>query len=176
MIVVLFGQPHSGKTTLANNLRAMWSDDSPTEHNWIDGDAVRGIFHNTDFSKQGRINNLNRITDIATYLNYIQGDVVVSAVYPYWEARKYMNDLNPNDVAWVYLHYHEIRGREKYHVADFDMPTEGIGPEGYLSLNTSVSSISSCITAIDDHVKARRARRTQILLNPQGAKDGKGQP
>jgi adenylylsulfate kinase-like enzyme len=74
MIIALFGQPGSGKTTLATQLEADFH---------IDGDHLRTMFKNTDYSKQGRINNLNRASDIATYLHYNGNKVVLSLVYPY---------------------------------------------------------------------------------------------
>jgi GTPase SAR1 family protein len=174
MIVVLFGQPHSGKTTLANNLRGLWSDGESSLQNWIDGDGVRSIFKNHDFSKEGRIANLNRISDIATFLNYTQGDVIVSAIYPYLEARNYLNSLNPDDVAWIYLHYHEIRGREKYHVTDFDLPIES--NDDFLSLNTSVDGIATCAIKIDEFLKAKRARRTENFINLLSSINGESKP
>ena len=51
MIIVLFGQPHSGKTTLAKQF--------PSSRT-IDGDELRELFANKDYSKEGRIRNLNR--------------------------------------------------------------------------------------------------------------------
>ena len=112
MITVLFGQPCSGKTTLANKLAADF---------YIDGDHLRNMFKNKDYSKQGRINNLNRASDIATYLHYNGNKVVLSLVYPYQEARDYLNSL-VSGVFWVYLTYEGERGREANHVADFDLP------------------------------------------------------
>jgi adenylylsulfate kinase-like enzyme len=112
MITVLFGQPCSGKTTLANKLVADF---------YIDGDHLRNMFKNKDYSKQGRINNLNRASDIATYLHYNGNNVVLSLVYPYKEAREYLNSL-VSGVFWVYLTYEGERGREANHVADFDLP------------------------------------------------------
>jgi adenylylsulfate kinase len=79
MIIVLFGQPHSGKSTLAAELDA---------HN-IDGDKLRELFSNKDYSREGRIKNLNRASDIAHYLNSVGEPVVLSLVYPYKEARDY---------------------------------------------------------------------------------------
>ena len=79
------------------------------------------MFSNKDYSKQGRINNLNRASDIATYLHYNGNKVVLSLVYPYKEAREYLNSL-VNDIFWVYLTYEGERGREANHVADFDLP------------------------------------------------------
>jgi hypothetical protein len=133
MIIVLFGQPHSGKSTLAAELNA---------HN-IDGDKLRELFSNKDYSREGRIKNLNRASDIAHYLNSAGEPVVLSLVYPYKEAREYLNSLT-NDVLWVYLIYSGERGRENFHVKDFDTPDE----EDVLCLDTSKLSIEECINAI----------------------------
>jgi adenylylsulfate kinase-like enzyme len=133
MIIVLFGQPHSGKSTLAAELDF---------HN-IDGDNLRELFSNKDYSREGRIKNLNRASDIAHYINSVEDSVVLSLVYPYKEARDYLNSLT-NDVLWVYLTYSGERGRENFHVKDFDTPDE----EDVLSLDTSKLSIEECVTAI----------------------------
>jgi adenylylsulfate kinase-like enzyme len=133
MIIVLFGQPHSGKSTLAAELDV---------HN-IDGDKLRELFSNKDYSREGRIKNLNRASDIAHYINSVGDSVVLSLVYPYKEARDYLNSLT-NDVLWVYLTYSGERGRENFHVKDFESPDE----EDVLSLDTSKLSIEECITAI----------------------------
>ncbi len=118
MIIVLFGQPCSGKTTLAKGILE-YLDPYYTEH--IDGDKLRELFANKDFSREGRIKNLNRASDIAHYINSKGNDVVLSLVYPYQEARDYLNSL-VSDVFWVYLTYEGERGREANHVADFELP------------------------------------------------------
>ena len=123
MIIVIFGQPCSGKTTLANQIQADY---------YIDGDHLRNMFKNKDYSRQGRINNLNRASDIATYLHYNGNKIVLSLVYPYKEAREYLNSL-VSDVFWVYLTYEGERGREANHVADFDLPY-------YEDLNVMIST------------------------------------
>jgi adenylylsulfate kinase-like enzyme len=144
MIIVLFGQPHCGKSTLANLL--------PDFHN-IDGDKLRELFVNKDYSREGRIRNLNRASDIAHYLNNQGTNVVLSLVYPYKEARQYLNSLT-EDVAWVYLTYNEERGREKFHVQDFETPEE----ERILHLNTSESTIQECIDKILSYVGEKSTR------------------
>jgi len=121
MIVVLFGQPHSGKSTLAKYLKA-YLKDSNTVYSHVDGDELRTLFKNTDYSKQGRINNLQKASDISHYLSSVTSVVILSLVYPYKEAREYLDSLN-SEVLWVYLHYKGERGREEYHVKDFDEPT-----------------------------------------------------
>ena len=84
MIIVIFGQPASGKTTLAKKLMA-------EGFHHIDGDDLRDMFNNKDYSREGRIKNLNRASDIAKYLSYKGSNVVLSLVYPYEEARKYFD-------------------------------------------------------------------------------------
>jgi adenylylsulfate kinase-like enzyme len=105
------------------------------------------MFKNKDYSKQGRINNLNRASDIATYLHYNGNDVVLSLVYPYKEARDYLNSLVP-DVKWIYLTYTEPRGREEFHVADFDEPEL----ENFMQINTDNLTIKETITKIIQYV------------------------
>lgn len=146
MIIVLFGQPHSGKSTIANEILKQTS----TFVN-IDGDKLRELFVNKDYSKEGRIKNLNRASDIAHFLNSIKINVILSLVYPYKETRDYLNSLT-EDVVWVYLHYKGERGRESYHVQDFDIPTD----EKLLSLDTSGLSIEKCLTLIDEYVNHQK--------------------
>ena len=97
MIVVLFGQPCSGKTTLAKELYEKIN--SFDFH--IDGDNLREVFKNKDFSKEGRLKNLQKSSDIAAYLNNENYDIILSVVYPYKEARSYLNNL-VQDVKWIY--------------------------------------------------------------------------
>ena len=137
MITVLFGQPHSGKSTLANELKG---------HN-IDGDKLRELFKNKNFTREGRIQNLNRASDIAHYLNSTGTDVVLSLVYPYKEARDYLRSLT-SEVKFVHLTYEVDRGREQYHVSDFEYPQD----EDVLHLNTEWREINDCIKQILEYV------------------------
>jgi len=143
MIIVLFGQPHSGKTTLAKEIyeNQMFIDFH------IDGDNLRKVFNNKDFSKEGRLKNLQKSSDIAAYLDYENNDVILSVVYPYKEARDYLNSLVSN-VKWVYLTYTEPRGREGFHVVDFEEPNI----ENFLQLNTDNLTIEECIIKIREYV------------------------
>lgn len=145
MIIVLFGQPHSGKTTLANALGESFDPD--TTH-YIDGDQLRYIFQNKDFSKEGRLKNLQKASDIAAYLNWTGKDVIVSVVYPYKEARDYLNSLS-SDVKWVYLHYTGERGRENFHVKDFELD---LTQERVWTLKTSELSIEECLKQINSYI------------------------
>ena len=72
MIYWFTGQPGSGKTTLAKKLQ-MWLQTD--KKNWrksvfhIDGDQLRELFPNTDYTKEGRERNIRKAMDIAKYLH-----------------------------------------------------------------------------------------------------------
>lgn len=145
MIIVLFGQPHSGKTTLAKQF--------PSFKN-IDGDELRELFANKDYSREGRIRNLNRASDIAHYLHRHGNNVILSLVYPYKECRDYLRSLDP-EASFVYLHYTEKRGREKFHVEDFELD---LTQEEVWTLNTSILSEEECIKQIYEYVGEKNTR------------------
>jgi adenylylsulfate kinase-like enzyme len=149
MIIALFGQPHSGKSTIANEIIKQTS----TFVN-IDGDKLRELFANKDYSREGRIRNLNRASDIAHYLHSHGDNVTLSLVYPYKEARDYLNSLT-EDVVWVFLHYTGERGREQFHVKDFELD---LLEENVLSLNTSELSVDQCVDQINKYVNNKRSR------------------
>ena len=148
MIIVLFGQPHSGKTTLAERLEF---ENLYDIH--IDGDKLREVFNNKDFSREGRLINLQKASDIAAFLNGMSYDVVMSVVFPYKEARDYLNNLVPN-VKWVYLTYTNPRGREDFHVADFEEPEL----ENFMQINTDNQSIEETLEKIEKYVGQKNTR------------------
>jgi len=138
MIVVLFGQPASGKTTLAKKLMA-------EGFHHIDGDHLRDVFKNKDYSREGRIKNLNRASDIAHYFEFAESrKVVLSLVYPYKEAREYLSQLN-SSVKWIYLTYQEDRGRDQFKVEDFELTHID---DVDLIINTSNTSIEDSMKQI----------------------------
>ncbi len=142
MIVVLFGQPNSGKTTLASKLSR------ELDFVNIDGDLLRTIFNDKDFSREGRLNNLKRASDTAAILEATGIHVVMSLVYPYKEAREYLNNLC-KEVIWIYLKYEGIRGRENYHVKDFDVPSD------VFTINTTILSIPECVKLIENEIYSK---------------------
>lgn len=137
MIIVIFGQPGAGKTTIAQHL-------VKENFHHIDGDVLRDIFKNKDYSREGRIKNLNRASDIAVYMNSISSNVVLSFVYPYEEAREYLSKLTKG-VKWVYLIYQEDRGRDQFKVADFELPHMD---DVDLIINTSITSVEDSVDQI----------------------------
>lgn len=149
MIVVFYGQPSSGKTTLAKLLQEkVFLLNQPTPV-IVDGDEIREIFNNKDYSKEGRIKNLNRISDIATFLQTKYNLVIISAVYPYQEAREYLDSIC-NNVLWVHLFHVDFRERQEFHVKDFDLPY--VEARKNCSINTTNFTPEMCIDRLLDFI------------------------
>jgi adenylylsulfate kinase len=120
MIYWFTGQPGSGKTTLANKLVEYFTNNYTFVHH-IDGDDLRDVFNNKDYSEWGRRKNVERAQDIALYLNS-KSNVVVSLVSPFKDQREMFKDKAK--VKEIYVHTTEERGREQFHVQDYEIPTE----------------------------------------------------
>ena len=84
MIYWFTGQPCSGKTVLANMLKEKYL---PHAYR-IDGDEMRELFTNKDYSIKGRITNVDAAQKIAHYLHNQGKDVIVSLVSPYLDQRE----------------------------------------------------------------------------------------
>lgn len=149
MIIVLIGQPHSGKSTLAETIQRELFLADRRSYPIVDGDEIRRIFNNKDFSKEGRLRNLNRISDISTFLVDKYNLVLVSAVYPLKEARAYFESIY-DEIFWVYLTYDGERGREAFHVKDYEVPQNEV--KNLLEINTSTLDITQSLKTIMQYV------------------------
>jgi adenylylsulfate kinase len=142
------GQPGAGKTTLAKHLKAyLFSKYFPNCDDivLIDGDDIRDIFKNKDYSENGRRINIQRAYDIATFL-YAKGYIViVSLVSPYLDLREYFKK-NEN-VVEIYIHTSNIRGKEKYHVSNFEVPLSN-----YIDVDTTDMPEVSSLLKITDYI------------------------
>ena len=136
MIFWFTGQPGSGKTTLGKELLNILED---SFH--IDGDDLRGLSANVDYSEQGRISNIRTAQSIAMYLDNKGKNVVVSVVAPYrWLREEFKERHNVNE---IYLHTTEIRGREHYFAENYEAPEVN-----FLDVDTTNVSVDDCIEKI----------------------------
>lgn len=140
MIIWLFGQPCSGKTTIANELK-----DIVKRPHLVDGDVFREIFQNKAYGREGRIENIRKATIVARYMENCGFTVICSFVTPYKSMRDEIIG-SCKDLKFIYLDYQGERGRESFHVEDFDIPNEK--EENFLHLRTSDLTIDDCISKI----------------------------
>jgi adenylylsulfate kinase len=149
MIFWFTGQPHAGKTTLAKHLKkALMLNNPLREVHLVDGDDLRRIINNKDYSEQGRRSNISQAIAIAKYLDdNSKNDVVVSLVSPYKDLRDELK--SSADVIEIYVHTTDIRGREAFHVADYQAPTESFididttGVDELISVNELLNKIKN---------------------------------
>jgi len=149
MVYWFTGQPHSGKSTLARYFKKILSTNfSGKQVFWVDGDDLRKIINNQDYSEQGRRNNISNAIAIAKYLDSLNHDVIVSLVSPYRDMREQLKkDCN---VIEIYVHTTEIRGRENFHVENYEKPLEN-----FIEIDTTDSdefqSLNELLTKLENH-------------------------
>ena len=122
MIYWFTGQPGSGKTVLADLFK-----DKKLPHAFrIDGDEMRELFANKDYSEKGRRSNIDAAQKIAHYLHNQGKDVIVSLVSPYRDQREEFKSILDWQIREIFVHYdisNVKRGREDYHVIGYQPPT-----------------------------------------------------
>ena len=143
MILWLTGQPGSGKTTLANAFIKHISKNNPgIKIINLDGDDLRSINRNKDYSREGRIKNILTAISIMRFLankNYI---CVVSIVAPY----RFLRDELKSEFPFleIYLHTDDIRGREQFFAKDYEKPLDS----KHLSIDTGKLNIKESLNEI----------------------------
>lgn len=135
MIYWFTGQPGHGKTVLSNHLKGYLESNYKKQVVHIDGDDIREIFQNKDYSKEGRIKNITFAQNLAHFCHHKGFDVVVSVVAPYKEVRDSFKERMGDSMVELYVHTTEERGREQFHVSDYEAPTEN-----YVDVDTTDES------------------------------------
>lgn len=144
MIYWFTGQPGHGKTVLAKRLKELKSKE--TLH--IDGDHLRDIFDNKDYSEAGRRKNIDLAQKISHYLHNQKKDVVVSLVSPYIDQREDFKSKIGKDLLEIYVHTDEIRGREQFHVENYQKPLEN-----FIDIDTTIDTPEESIAKILEYEK-----------------------
>lgn len=120
MIYWLTGQPGAGKTTLAQLMVTSYPNDGII----VDGDNIRDIFDNKDYSEQGRRKNIELAQNISHFLHMKGHTVIVSLVSPYRDQRESFKEKLGDGIVELFVHTTEIRGREERHVHNYEPPLE----------------------------------------------------
>jgi adenylylsulfate kinase len=116
------GQPSHGKTVLAKLLKEELEKSDKVFH--IDGDDLRALTLNKDFSEQGRIDNVKGAQKIAHYLHNQDYTVVVSVIAPYRWQREELKSMLGTDLVELYVHTTEPRERDHFSVFNYEAPLE----------------------------------------------------
>jgi adenylylsulfate kinase len=114
----------------------------------IDGDDLRDLFDNKDYSEVGRRKNIELAQQISEYLHNKGKHLFVSLVSPYKDQRDKFKSKMGNNLIEVYVHTSEIRGRESFFVQDYEPPTEN-----YIDIDTTNISINDSANIILDFIK-----------------------
>jgi len=131
MILWFTGQPGSGKTTLCKELqKRIFCTAKKTIH--LDGDDLRDVLDNKDYSEKGRRKNIQFAIDMAKVMENKGYLVLVSLVSPYRDLR----------IGKVFYLHSKRNLRKEYHVENYEPPTEN-----FVKINTD-KPIKECINEI----------------------------
>jgi adenylylsulfate kinase len=125
MIYWFTGQPGAGKTVLGTKLKEFLQTE---KRNWrkdvfhIDGDDLRELTLNQDYTEQGRIQNIKNAQLLAYFLQNKGCDVVVSLVAPYKELREEFKKVCGDTIVECYVHTNRKRQREQFKVEGYEPP------------------------------------------------------
>ena len=120
MVYWFTGQPSAGKTVLSKHLHAHFD----YEPFLIDGDDMRELFSNKDYTIKGRVENVGTAQRIAHYLHNQGHDVIVSLVAPYIDQREDFKTLLDTAVKEIYVHTLEPRERDHFKAIAYVAPTD----------------------------------------------------
>ena len=141
MIYWFTGQPAAGKTVLANRLKDyldLTRKMPPLKFTFrIDGDDMRELFSNKDYSIKGRVENVGTAQRIAHYLHNQGHDVIVSLVAPYVDQREDFKKLiGIENMVEFYVHTSEARERDHFKAIAYTPPTSD-----YVDIDTTEDTV-----------------------------------
>jgi adenylylsulfate kinase len=142
MIINLTGQAGVGKSTIAKELHKLFFYKNPII---IDGDELRDVFQNKDYSEIGRRLNISNAYNIARFLEAKSFIPIIALISPYIDLREQIK--SDTKVIEIYLTTTQIRGREMFFAKNYVKPKEN-----YIEINTD-NDISICLKEILTYIK-----------------------
>lgn len=133
------GQPGSGKTSLANLLKKKIEviNNGRQKVVILDGDEIRDIFNNKDYSTDDRLKNVEIVQNCCRFL--VKNDIItiVCMVSPFAiQRREIVKELNGVE---IFVECMEERGKEQFHVDYYETPRYTTSHQS-ISINTSYKS------------------------------------
>jgi len=151
MIYWFTGQPGAGKTVQATKLKEFLQTE---KRNWrkdvfhIDGDNLRELTLNKDYSEAGRVQNIKNAQLLAFYLNTNGCDVVVSLVSPYIKLREEFKKQCGNNIVEIYVYTNRKRQKEELKVEGYEPPEVN-----YFDMDTSSDNPLQSFTKLIHYLK-----------------------
>ena len=143
MIYWFTGQPAAGKTVLSQML-----------HNYlvkrpyvIDGDDMRELFSNKDYSIKGRVENVGTAQRIAHYLHNQGKDVIVALVSPYIDQREDFKKLLGENIKEIYVHTSDKRERDNFKSIAYTPPQSN-----YIEIDTTFDAPIESLKKILEYI------------------------
>ena len=149
MIYWFTGQPGAGKTTLADMLK----EELEKNRNFvykvfrIDGDDMRELFSNKDYSIKGRVDNVSTAQRIAHYLHNQEKDVIVSLVSPYIDQREDFKKLLGKNIKEIYVHTSDKRERDNFKSIAYTPPQSN-----YIEIDTTFDAPIESLKKILEYI------------------------
>ena len=159
MIYWFTGQPAAGKTILADLLK----QNRLSRAFRIDGDEMRELFTNKDYTIEGRVKNVGTAQKIAHYLHNQGVNVIVSLVSPYIDQREDFKKLlgavseapiikkttQPlgDNIKEIYVHTSEVRERDHFKASAYIPPKDN-----FIDIDTTTDTPEQSLKKILDEI------------------------
>ena len=150
----LTGQPAHGKTVLGKLLVELLKTE---KKNWrkdvfhLDGDDLRELTINIDYSPEGRVNNIRNAQMIAEYVSKNECDVVVSLVAPYeWLREEFKERIGLDSFEEFYVHCSTPRERDHFHAKDYVAPQKN-----FFDVDTTKDNPKQSFTKIVSYLREK---------------------
>ena len=143
MVYWFTGQPCAGKTVLSRYLQSHLK----MKPFLIDGDDLRDLTTNKDYSINGRVNNVNTAQKIAHYLHNQGKDVIVALVSPYIDQREDFKKLLGDNIKEIYVHTSEARERDHWKAIAYIAPQDN-----FINIDTTDDTPEESLQKIIDQI------------------------
>ena len=140
MIIWLTGQPGSGKTTISNMLLKHYKVKTNNVI-CIDGDNLREMTNNYDYTVDGRFKNISNAQMIARFLHHNGFIVIVSLVAPYLDLRESFKNEFQNEL--IEIHVHCDSPRRGNQVEEYEPPKTN-----FIDVNTTNKTVEQTLKYI----------------------------
>lgn len=107
----------------------------------IDGDNLRTITQNLDYSLEGRKKNIENVHTISRFMDYHGALVIISVVAPLRVMRDTLKETNK--MLEVYVHTTNVRGREQNFAKNYEVPEKN-----FINIDTTVDSVEESVSKI----------------------------